>query len=481
MSKLNVNSVVYCSCSKRTDFGDVIRDVRRYHDINGVSFCPSCQTLRCKFCTKSEIVMKYCCSCMSDYSSTTEVHCTKNCFVCPQCDALLAISLSDHRVEGVLGKKFSFTCTFCDYRYQTKIITKPKSILNILRGEYTENNELVEYFEHISTIHKHRLNYETLEDQMIKDLKSGIKYKGISIEAMRHINEMKLKIPQDEGLETLDSVKLILEDNKPVVLSETLEEPMQKRFPTTDGFMMFNGMNSNIQESAALLPVPKRLSSKYTNKCCDCNHTLLMPTDEVLSTKYHTMWNANDYLPLISVSPLLNQDMPKLMESGKLYTFLINIVNPLLVPMTINLSSPSEFDENKSKIQTTIPISTVSIGEFNPKDHLIRGIPTPFLTKETKISRAERVMRLGKLSSMRNNDTSIEFMETLVQKNDNWCLLPLEITLTSDIEAATLQIPVFVNVQSRLPDTIKLLKLTKKELSYGFWSILNLGKINISH
>lgn len=482
MSKLNTNSLVYCGCSpKRVDFNDVIGDSRRYHDINSILFCPACQSVKCKFCTKSDIHTKYCCSCMSDYSSTNEVHCTRNCFICPKCDSPLAISLSDHKIDGTVGKQFSFSCTFCDFSYETKIITKPKSILNIIRGEYAENNDLEEYFNLISTMHKHKLNFETLAEQMLKDLKRGIKYKGISIDAIRHIKDMKISIPQDENPETLDSVKLKLDENKPVVLDDREVLTIERSFPCTEGFMMFNAFNSNLQDSKPLLPVPKRLTTKSIKTCCDCNHILLMPSEEVLSTKYNIKWNANDYLPLISISPLLDQSIPTTIESGKLYTFLINIINPLAAPIMINLSSPSTYNQKKSKVQTTIPVSTITVGEYNPKDHVIRGIPTSYLTKETKISRAERVMRIGRLSSLRSNDTSIEFIETLVEKNDNWCLLPIEVVVESEQELDTISIPIFVNVQSKLPDNIKQLKLLKRDLSYGFWSILSLEEVYISH
>lgn len=502
MSKLYVNSKIFCPCGPGTiDFQQVITDADlRSHNINDLSFCPSCQIPKCQYCYRSVMVKKYCSSCTVDYTRTNEIHCGKNCFTCPHCTSMLAVSVKDEIAEGVPGKKFDFECGFCKYKYSTDVITKPKPILSIIKGEYSRDNSLLDYFDATKSMFKHQLNYSYLHEQLIEDLSAGKKYKGVPLEVVHKLKQLNLSVPLDENFNQIDKIALLLESNTPDALDEdedllNVTNTYNQHNPTEPernnpkennpmGLTMFRAdINNSINPKwVRQYPIPKPLTSQSCLRCCDCNHELLVPTDDLLSTKFSIKWNANDYLPLLTMSPLINQGFPNTFVSGTLYTFLIHIINPLPFLVSLNVSIPSVLQIDDVSIHNTIPVSSVRIGGYNPKDHIIRGIPTAYLTRDTKVSRAELIMRVGKINSNKDNDTSIDLLESLIEKSDNWYLLPIEIVLNSLAVKSidSLKIPVFVTLNSKIPESMKQLGLSKKELSFGFWTVIDLGKVSIS-
>lgn len=391
---------------------------------------------------------------------------------------MLAISVKDDTLDGVSGKRFTFKCGFCEYQHATQVITKPKPILAIVREEYQRENDHHRLFQAAKDMYANKLNYEVLQEQLVRDLGAGKKFKGASLDVIQKLKKMNLSVPLDDNFSEIDRIKMELESNQPESLDEEGDEkesvfgdPGQ-----VSGLTMFKpSLNSNLPSTDQQYPIPKLLTSRYSLKCCDCNHDLLVPTDELLSTKFLTKWNANDHLPLVTISPLINQKFPQVFESG-LNTFLINIVNPLPFLVGLNVSVPSEVEINGTRIQSTIPQSNIRIGGYNSKDHPIRGIPTPYLTNETRVSRAELVMRLGKLNTARNNDTSIDMLESLIEKSDNWYLLPIEIIVESP-PVTSLKVPIFVTLQSKLPDAMRKLELSKRELSFGYWTVVTLASV----
>lgn len=397
---------------------------------------------------------------------------------------MLLIAVNDETRNGVAGKQFDFKCGMCEYCYSTEVITKPKSLLNIIKEEYNTNNSFHDAFLALRTLYQDKLHHEALNEQMVKDLNHGKKYKGVPLDVIQKLKQFNVSAPLDESINDLDKLKLKLESNSPITLDEEEDAAEVSRRMSR----MLTSVDSNLDIFKAtmlrtqLVPIPKQLTSRNTLKCCDCNHDLLVPSDELLSTKFLTKWNANEYLPSLTISPLINHKFPESFESGKLYFMLMNIVNPLPFLATLNISIPSEFGGGSDfSVQATIAESSIKVGGYNSKDHPIRAIPTPYLTQNTKVSRAELIMRLGKINSNNNHDVSVDVMESLVEKSDNWYLVPLELTLQSLVPKRIddLKIPVFATVNSRIPEIMKQLGLSKGELSFGYWTIIDLGSISV--
>ncbi|CAH6722182.1 hypothetical protein CLIB1444_08S03730 [[Candida] jaroonii] len=380
---------------------------------------------------------------MTDYTNSNETHCVKNCFSCPECESMLSIRVKDDMVEDRKGKKFCFTCTFCDYSYNSEVILKPKSVWNIVKDEHTKSVKDVISFNKAKSYYTNLLNLETLTDQTVRDLKLGKEVS--SPKSLEHLKTYNLNI---DNADDTDKLKYLI-DHMEFEKDEYQNEPHQ---------------NSGVSILQNPFPVPRKLITRETMKCCDCSQVLQLPNEEMISTKFICKFTASDYIPTINISPMINHSWPTWQKGN--FTLLVNIINPLRSSVTVTLSSPSSVTTGNGTINTTIPVSEITIGPYNDKDHPIRSIPTPFLTKSTKLSRAEIVMRTGRIGAQSTNQ-----IESLIEKSDNWGCLPIELTLE---DTCDIRIPIHVSVKTKLPDAIKSLKLSRPELLFGFWTVIEL-------
>lgn len=493
MLNIGTQSWVYCPCSTQIDYNDVIGNPSKYNSINELSFCPSCQDVRCKYCYQREYTMKYCSSCMTDYTTTKEVHCTRNCFVCPQCESMLSVSVSNKIVDSQSGKQFTFQCVTCDYHYDSEIILKPKSVYNIVKEEYQSYN--TSFFNDIRTYYKHKMNYDTLSHQLTKDIAKGKYNKKLSVskDIMNRLKHMNIN-SMDDLLIEIDKLKLTIDQTKPQPFNDNGDIEAAKRvllkesmdittnlLPHTGTTIFKPKLNTSLVNSPKQFPVPKVLCGRTSIKCTKCHHDLLIPNEEMLSTKFNTKFNANEFLPLITITPKLREQFPSCLEPEKHYIMLLNLVNPMPYSTKVKLSTPSSFNlKDNCTVHVTLPVTHLRIGGHISKDHPIKTIPTPYLTQETKISRTELVMRLGKLNENRSNDTSTDFIESLVEFSHNWYLVPIEIGVTKASHSVQdFKIPIYCSIQCSLPESIKSLGLSKPELSFGYWCVVNLGSFTI--
>lgn len=284
-------------------------------------------------------------------------------------------------------------------------------------------------------------------------------------------------------------------------------------------------------------PVLKKLTLKKSLKCIDCNTYLLLqstaPGQLPTVNKFLVKFNAIDYMPSIKVSAV-NAKLPDSTGTFKLggqYNYLINIMNPLPFEIKVHLSTvpfiPAQFITNsvtnhtpKLKINLTLPESRFKI-KPTPSKAPIKSIPTSFLTKNTLISRSELTMRLDR-SLFTDQDT--ENLSSLVDLGNNWLQAPINLFVEQDLEEINypedpmttqypkekvsspevvsspeevsvqgtpdcsdqniyeldgvynIRIPIYITVTSQLPDSIRKLNFSKKELSYGYWNVIDLGQ-----
>ena len=255
--------------------------------------------------------------------------------------------------------------------------------------------------------------------------------------------------------------------------------------------------------------------------------------------KFLVKFNAIDYMPSIKVSAV-NAKLPDSTGTFKIggqYNYLINIMNPLPFEIKVHLSTvpviPAQFITNsetihtpKLKISLTLPESRFQI-KPTPSKAPVKSIPTSFLTKKTLISRSELTMRLDR-SLFTDQDT--ENLSSLVDRGNNWLQAPINLFVEHDLgeinypedpkekvsspedpkevsspedpkEVSSpekgsvlripnytdqnihgidgvynIRIPIYITVNSQLPDSIRKLNFTKKELSYGYWNVIDLGQ-----
>lgn len=524
MSSLYTNSQIFCSCSNvsiddETKLPVSINTSYNHHHLPDLLFCPSCQFHKCFNCCQFDIECKYCSNCLFKYTESNDIVCTKNCFACPSCDSTLSVSVTDDKLDGKPGKVFKFKCLHCTYLYKTSIITKPKPLISIIKSE-RKKNDSTNFSKIYTTFQQSLIDQTVLQDlyqQQGKNFDRISKLSKADSKSTQNVivkmKIMELNQSNKQNFSEIDKLQEKMTSNKGITLNE--EEDVLNSITVSQateaddsiGIKRRNNLNLNslittTQIKQNLFPIPKKLVSKKSYKCNDCNTTLLMPTNEPLSLKYLTKWNAIDFMPNLIITNLISKPYPTSLRFNHLEPFIINLINPLPNEVSISISIlshlPSNFLESSSSIpndynvQLTLPVTDFSIGknEQDLKMPFIKSIPTPLLTQKTKQSRAELLMRLGKLRSMNRSvspDDSIDLESTLVEKNNNWALIPFSIMInkksdslkSSNNDTLKIKIPFYIIVESKLPDHVKSLGLSKKGLKFGFWNIVDLGSFDI--
>lgn len=100
-----------------------------------------------------------------------------------------------------------------------------------------------------------------------------------------------------------------------------------------------------------LLPVPTLLRTKRAKRCRTCRHILVKPEPKVVSTRYRIRLLALNYIPSITLQPLLapasasslpispmNLDNLPALKANQ---FLLTLKNALFEPVKITLATPS--------------------------------------------------------------------------------------------------------------------------------------------
>lgn len=525
MSKIYTECKVYCPGSDNeveTRYGDantnlpmMITHDSANHVIGDLFFCPTCQGQKCTACCQVNIESKYCSNCMTDYTESNEVVCTKSCFSCPLCDSGLAISAIDSRCDDKDGKIFKFKCLYCEYQYSTATILKPKSLVNIIRSEKKSRDggyaslfaKFHENFVDQQTLmklennqHKMKKNVPRLSGEVLQKLKDlelsnladSMTTSSDEIEVLRNkINQNGL-VAIDENQDLDDVSQIASKDSLDSFVKLEQQSKYSNFYSTISNGSLVSIPNKISNPTAAdQVPIPKKLVSKKSYTCLKCRQVLFMPHKEPSLIKLLTKWNAIDFLPMLRISSLINKEYPKSLQFGNLYDLLINVINPLPVDIDMVITTMSQvslefLSDPLLNLQVTLPVSHVKIkGQKQKKDpnSIVKSIPTPFLTKNTKLSRTELIMRLGKLNSARNSsDDSFEESDITVDKGDNWCLIPFNISFESSglqNSLVTIKIPFYITTKSQVPESIQNLKLPNLHLSYGFWTVINFGSFLI--
>lgn len=522
MSKIYVETRVFCPCSeegvatktKGSKLPSTITRSGSTHEVGDVYFCPSCQTLKCITCCHVHIESKYCSNCMADYSDGGDSRCGKNCFSCPRCESGLVVSVSDGKLGEKAGKIFKFKCVYCRYRYSTGTIVKPRPLASIIKGQKTQQDngyskrfaELQEHYSDRRKLHEVETRAkgapiprgpqfsgemkQRLKDLELLSLAGSVNKSSNEMDVLRSKIDQCTSRPIDEE-QDLENSRRVLSLHRLGDFVSVKRQLRQANFNST----MNNGSLMNLHNRLAdgeqnQLPMPKKLSSKKSYTCMACRHVLSMPHKEPTLIKLQAKWNAIQYMPTLRISSLINKDYPRSLTIGKLYNLLINIINPLATEMDVVLSTmpclPLEFISSTGiKVMLTLPVSSITIGgQSSKKDpsSIIKAIPTPFLTNRTKLARTEMIMRLGRLNSVARADDSMELSDNVVERGENWYLIPLNITVESSTlqeSKVKLKIPFYITIKSQLPESMQPLNLPRKSLSYGYWAVLDIGEFLI--
>lgn len=429
-------------------------------------FCPRCHTLKCTHCCTVEVECKYCPSCMSDYSDSPGLtRCTKNCFQCPECRSPLDIDIQNLEVDHCKGKKFSFSCVHCNYRYHTRFISKPASLTTILKQERPL------YFAQLHAKYsiRHRLHAGLTDPKSAPGQGSDSAHSRASLPMTPEVlsKMQQLNVNPEHIMDERDSLiyRMAQIETHPVDIDRDFRPPSEPK-----------------------LPLGNHLYAKNSRACNICATKLCVPIADPRLMKYLTKEVAPDIVPAVTVkrrkdktggskigpdSGLVSADPhdPELAaEEPNSVSCILSVVNPLLDSMNVTVSTLGQDSPNSAALvplQTStscsLPVTSFTIGPRQEKAKVLDAVPSVYLTDATPQSRAEKLTR-----TIRN-----ELKSGSLEKGFNWVSVPLNVLACrapSEV-LMPLTVCVYVTVETRAPSAWVASGKSKKSLKYGFWAV----------
>lgn len=399
-----------------------------FQRLGDLYFCPTCQVIKCIHCCRSKIECKYCVNCMSDYTDNLGmVRCLKNCFECPQCFSPLNVSVEDATIDTAKGKRFTFKCGFCDYKYHTQVVTKPAALSAIVKGESDPR---------FAQLHE---RYTLLQKLQQVEEKQAVP--KVSEVALRRMKAMDIKHPKN----------LVEIDKLTEKLATSLTEELK-----------------DMERNDIKLPLGKQLVAKISHACNICKAPLMVPVADHRLMKILSKEYASDIVPRISAK--VSQKDVRNFSAHSDTQCVLSLVNVTgsSVNVTVSVVSqlPTKHMSNNAEIAVSLPTTHFSIQGRREKQSAVDSVPTPYLTSNTKMARAEQLTRAARREAQKRDNT-----ENTMEIGPNWVSVPFTVTNNSENAlAASASVPFYITVELKLPDTWKPQK-GRRGLKYGIWVV----------
>lgn len=363
---------------------------------------------------------------MTDYSDKPgQTRCTRNCFECPQCLSPVDVKSQDEESEEGRGKRFFFQCVYCTFTYETKLVTKPAALHAILRRELPDQfgRSVARYTA------LHSINNQTDSGSSIRRDTASARLKAMNIKEVGSSDEK------------LELGRTVLE-NGPTDLARFM--PDKK-----------------------LQPRGVRLASKYKLSCAQCLTDLLCPVPDVRLMKFLSKQDAAEIVPQI----VATSDSKAGSDSEGDIECALSIINNLTSSINVTISIHGEIPSTLSptRINMSLPISTVTVKGKRDKVKFIDTIPTVLLGSETKAAQAEQVLRTGQRKQL---------TEGFLEEGHNWVTVPFILSRedSSQLPKTPIKVPFHIEVETKIPDLWKPLS-NRRGLKYRFWVVTD---VNVS-
>lgn len=387
--------------------------------IGALYFCPLCQTIKCDECSNIKIRSKYCIRCMVDYTENAgQTRCLKNCFECPECMSPVDVRSSDEVSDEGRGKQFFFNCIYCSFEYETKVITRPSPLQQILKKELPD--------QHAKTVAKYSAMYQLNNQTKRMDT--------VSQSHMQRLAAMKIKeIATDNKHETTIS------ENGPLDIMSAVPEYHQQ-------------------------PKGAKLAYKHSVSCGDCRHELVSPVADIKLIKILARNYAGDILPNLAAT-YSTGNFDDLDDKSCSLSIINNLSSSINVVVSIYGKVPASL--NEEDINVSLPVSSVSIRGKRDRIDTIDTIPTTLLGSKTKAAQAQHVLR------GRPTDA--------VEYGANWASIPFTISLKEGAAVPKfLRIPFHIEVETKLPEAWKQFS-ARRGLRFKYWAIVELRHSDTSN
>lgn len=256
-------------------------DVRSYHSVSKMFFCSTCKIMRCSLCTLHNVTRKSCLRCGKEHR-LYDTHCYR-CYICPKCDSDLdshsllykskmgsnmreveLIKSKDDKSK-IVGKAVQFKCSTndCNFKFKTKIETKPQSLQQIVQSNIKDTDDL--RYESLLNYYDWCLNYQRILDKrQLTKWKTEIMKRFESFEVAQILHDDK-------------NIKQLIEKENNII------KPL-----------------NNIELDEHLFPFPKPLASEMNNICPTCLNVIDMEKNLSIPLVYtvpmvgYTLSNVNN-------------------------------------------------------------------------------------------------------------------------------------------------------------------------------------------
>lgn len=360
---------------------------------------------------------------MTDYTDVAgSTRCLKNCFECPNCNSPLTVTASDVVSGKLPGKQFLFECVFCEYAYQTLVITKPAPLTKILRANAD-------------------MRFSMLCDKYTAARESR---NGPSKPYISRLMEDKL-----------DRMEL----SNTALDHATKEAFHLNRFQTCEG-----------STKAPLLPLGKHLSAKRSYLCRTCGTHLLNPVADPRLMKYIEKEFALDVVPVVIAKCVLNLAS---IGAEQDVDCVLSVINPLPSSMNISVATaetiPASISKIDCQITVSLPTTTFTVSARREKVGILETIPTQYLSDSTAASRAEKLTRSIQSGGGLKLENDVE--GNPIERGTNWVSVPFTYSASESDTTALPRIPFYITAETKMPAKWNS---TKKGLRFGFWVLVTL-------
>lgn len=486
---------VLCPCLAISDedIPNMLDDPSNLFPAADLYFCAQCSSVRCPRCYEFEVISKYCARCNTQMKLHHN-HCVKNCFCCPVCNLSLAITSKDITGEtgSLVGKQFIFECPTKHYSYDTGVITKPRSLYRIIKGQLPEKVVEINLFDDLSRHYEIKRELTVFQEKNSK-MRRSVRSSPIKMQHSSVVSSMLLAEFAAGG--KMPVFGAVLED----LDKDTASANQLLTMSIKSGLTNLKSPLSTITltDPASHPPLNQLLASKRNIKCKKCSHKLIVSDPDPVSSKFNSNFTATEILPDIEFLPIMGQVLQLHQRDINLLVNFVNSINEEVeitvssyekVLLTSNLtkdlthknathlgqktSEPEIPDKSQHYALVIIPCSKFHLGarptKMSKLESIINTIPTTKLTRSSQLSKSELFKRsavIPRLSTPLVNNTS----EKPLDQGVNWCTIPLNIRVYGDnIERQELRVPFFISVKSA-------------SYRYGFWISSQIGEISFEN
>ncbi|KAF3918502.1 hypothetical protein ABW21_db0205681 [Orbilia brochopaga] len=454
--------------------------------IENLLYCEDCHQIRCPRCVQDEIVCWYCPSCLFEVPSSTVKsdgnRCTRNCYLCPICTALLVVMPVTHTPGAAASDTpvgpFNLFCSHCHWTtsdLQPPIqLEKPTSISAQLAklsappqdAEFARMKQ--HYAQQLGNAQEDFANSPAALTRLM-GLYAGLGTGGVGRKG-RGVKKLEMKevdrprdVVEERELELIERLaKLGLDATTNA--KQRIAQPHEPRFLTE------------------LKPVAVLLRTKRSKRCRACRHILVKPESKVQTTRFRIRLVALSYIPSVGIKRLDPSINLTSLIPHKTHRFLLTVTNPLFDPISVSLLTPrfTPGTDYPSRVTILCPEFEVGANTDVWDDALMSTKPAiPAMTAAgtsagTPRGGAAADARLETVYEQKRNYTSVvievvppEIPDTEVDRDDD------------DTSGALSKPSLSLNTSSTAgaPSSVAGNPLARERVEYSYWCVVGIGRV----